>query len=281
MENAVYQSWVGKTETVIDTAAAGPLQRLSALLDHDEAPWEAGIVPPLAHWLYFLSSARQSQLSEDGHPQRGGLLPPVPLPRRMWAGGRLEFLEPIPLGAEIRRRSTILSVVPKTGKSGNMVFVTVKHEVFCGGRPAIIEEQDIVYREPAGASQIADARQIPAVVRQVDSERLVATDPVLLFRFSALTFNGHRIHYDRDYARDVEFYKGLVVHGPLIATLLMDHYLRQHPSQRIRRFSFRAEQPLFDTDSFMVCLANTEKGAELWAAKTAMPAAMRAQIEIG
>jgi 3-methylfumaryl-CoA hydratase len=281
MENAAYQSWAGKTETAIDIAAAGPLERLSALLDHDEAPWQVGFVPPLGHWLYFLPSARQSRLSEDGHPQRGGLLPDVPLPRRMWAGGRLEFLEPIPVGAEITKRSTILSVVPKSGKSGQMMFVTVKHEVFDGDRPAIIEEQDIVYRERAAAGQSADVQATPALVRHADSERQVTADPVVLFRYSALTFNGHRIHYDRDYARDVEGYKALVVHGPLLATLLMDHYLRQHPRQRIRRFTFRAQQPLFDTDAFMLGSAETEKGAELWAAKTGMPAAMTAQIEIG
>jgi len=281
MENAALQSWVGKTETAIDVAAAGPLQRLSALLDHDEAPWQEGMAPPLAHWLYFLPSARQSWLSEDGHPQRGGLLPDVDLPRRMWAGGRLEFLEPIPLGAAMTKRSTILSVVPKSGKSGQMMFVTVKHEVYCADRLAILEEQDIVYRERAVAAQSADVQPAPGAVRHADAEREVKDDSVVLFRFSALTFNGHRIHYDRDYARDVEGYKGLVVHGPLLATLLMDHYLRQHPRQRIRGLTFRAQQPLFDMDAFMLCSAQTEKGADLWAARPGMPAAMSAQIEAG
>jgi 3-methylfumaryl-CoA hydratase len=275
MEDAAYQAWVGRRETATDIAAPGPLVRLAALLDHEHPPWPAGSLPPLAHWLYFLPAARQSLIAEDGHPQRGGLLPPVPLPRRMWAGGRLDFPAPIAIGAAMTRRSTLLSVVPKIGKSGRMVFVTVRHEVFCDDLLAITEEQDIVYREQAAAG-IAAA---PAAAAAFDARRAVMPDPVTLFRFSALTFNAHRIHYDRDYARDVESYPGLVVHGPLIATWLMDHYLRRHPGRRISRFSFRAQIPLFDSAPVGLFLAEQAERAALWAAGDGGPVAMSAEVE--
>jgi 3-methylfumaryl-CoA hydratase len=280
MDNAQFQAWIGRTETVTDQAAEGPLIRLAALLDHAEAPWAKGELPPLAHWLYFLSHARQSQLGEDGHPQRGGLLPMVPLPRRMWAGSRLEWRNPIPRGAALSRHSTIMSITPKTGKSGSMVFVTVQHEIFAGGVLAVKEEQDIVYRDrplanPASSPPPPEAEALPAA----SHTSIIKPDPVLLFRFSALTFNSHRIHYDREYARDVEAYPGLVVHGPLIASLLMDHFLRHHPGRRPTRFSFRAQNPLFDSARFTLNSAPNETGAQLWAALPNMPAAMQANIE--
>jgi 3-methylfumaryl-CoA hydratase len=280
MDDAAYQSWVGRWETAADIAAPGPLARLAALLDHDQPPWPAGSLPPLAHWLYFLPSARQSLIDADGHPQRGGLLPPVPLPRRMWAGGRLRFIAPIAIGAAMTRRSTVLSVVPKAGKSGQMVFVTLRHEVFCEDRLAVSEEQDIVYRERASAGSAA-APAAPVAAIPFDARRAVMPDPVLLFRFSALTFNAHRIHYDRDYARDVESYQGLVVHGPLIATLLVDHYLRHHPGQPISRFQFRAQNPLFDTAPFSLFLAAETDRVNLWAAEDDKPVAMTAAVEAG
>jgi 3-methylfumaryl-CoA hydratase len=237
-------------------------------------------VPPLAHWLYFLAHARQSALDADGHPQRGGLLPALPLPRRMWAGGRLEWHNPIPLGAALSRRSTLTSMVPKTGKTGSMVFITVLHEIFADGICAVTEEQDIVYRgpplaAPPGSAPPPQATALPAA----SHTSIIQPDPVLLFRFSALTFNSHRIHYDRDYARNVEAYPGLVVHGPLIATLLMDHFLRHHPGCRVTKFSFRAQSPLFDDAAFSLNCAPTAKGAQLWAANHGLPAAMQAQIE--
>jgi 3-methylfumaryl-CoA hydratase len=287
MDEAQYQEWIGRSETVTDEAAEGPLMRLAALLDHAQSPWAKDAVPPLAHWLYFLSHARQSQLDEDGHPRRGGLLPAVPLPRRMWAGGRLEWRNPIPVGAALSRRSTLTSIKPKTGKSGSMVFVTVLHEIFADGILAVKEEQDIVYRDrplaiaPAPAPKAANSAPPPAEagLPAATHTSIIHPDPVLLFRFSALTFNSHRIHYDRDYARDVEAYQGLVVHGPLIATLLMDHFLRHHPSRRVTKFSFRAQSPLFDGAAFTLNSAPTATGAQLWAANQGMPAAMQADIE--
>jgi 3-methylfumaryl-CoA hydratase len=256
MDIAHLKRWIGKSESANDVAAPGQRAGLAALLDHEAPPWKEGELPPLAHWLYFLGHARQSELGEDGHPKRGGFLPPVPLPRRMWAGGRVTFHAPIAVGAAIERRSTIKDVTAKTGATGEMVFVTVNHEIFSHNGLAIGEEQDIVFRgmpkapPPPGKP---DARTSQAT-------RRIVPDPKLLFRFSALTFNAHRIHYDRDYARDVEAYPGLVVQGPLTAMLLMDHYLRAHPAARISSFSFRALRPLFDNAPFDLC----RTGNDLW-----------------
>jgi len=234
-------------------------------------PWREGELPPLAHWLYFLGHARQSEIDLDGHPRRGGFLPPITLPRRMWAGSRIEFRAPIPVGAAMTRRSTIADIKAKQGASGAMIFVTVKHEISVAGEAAIVEEQDIVFREVSGASSPAPK----ADPRTASNVRKVNPDSVLLFRFSALTFNAHRIHYDRDYAEEVEGYPGLVVHGPLTAMLLMAHFLRAHPRSDVARFEFRAQSPLFDTASFEVCA----DGSDLWARGPHGETAMRAKIE--
>jgi 3-methylfumaryl-CoA hydratase len=276
MDDSAPESWIGRTETVEDIAAAGPVKRLAALLDHDGGVWRPGEVPPLGHWLYFWPAAAQSEIGEDGHPRRGLVRAPVALPRRMWAGGEVEFLAPIALGAKLTRQSTIVDAVPKTGRSGAMVFVTLRHEVFAEGVPALVERQDIVYREAARAGAAAPAGEAAAVAA---GARVVVPDPVMLFRFSALTFNAHRIHYDRDYARDVEAYAGLVVHGPLIATMLVDHFLRANPGQAISRFRFRAQSPLLDTAPFSLNAAPEADGAALWAAHMDGPVAMSARVE--
>jgi 3-methylfumaryl-CoA hydratase len=270
------RSWIGRSEDSRDLALRRPLRGLAALLDHTGTPWGDETVPPLGHWLYFLPAAPQSALGEDGHPARGGFLPPVDLPRRMWAGGRLRFHRPIPLDAAIERRSTIEDVQAKNGSTGEMVFVTVRHEISAGADMAIEEWHDIVYRGDA-ASGGGPARPIerPAA----DIGETWRPDPVSLFRYSALTFNGHRIHYDRDYARDVEGYPGLVVHGPLSATLLVDLFLRHRPGARITAFSFRARGPLFDTAPFTLNLAWTGTGAELWTAGPDGKVAMTATLE--
>jgi 3-methylfumaryl-CoA hydratase len=274
-----YSDWIGRSETRHDMATAAPLVGLAALLDHDPAP--PAIVPPLGHWLYFLPDARQSAIGDDGHPRRddGGLLPPVPLPRRMWAGGRVEFLAPIAVGAVLTRVTTIAAIRAKRGASGDLLFVTLQHEIAADGIPAIREEQDLVYRAPATAASPPPAEPAPASVPEpADAVRRVTPDPVLLFRYSALTFNAHRIHYDRDYARDVEGYPGLVVHGPLIATLLIDHALREMPGLTPTRFSFRAEAPLIDGMPFDLCLAREGDGARLWARDANGRPTMRAEV---
>lgn len=275
-----YSAWVGRSETREDVATIAPLRGLAALLDHDAVP---DIVPPLGHWLYFLPDARQSIIGADGHPRRDGhgLLPPVPLPRRMWAGSRIEYLSPIAAGAALTRVTTIEAIKPKRGASGDLLFVTLRHDIAADGIAAIREEQDIVFRAPAEASPAAPpAPVVPAEPEPSDATRSILPDPVMLFRYSALTFNAHRIHYDRDYARDVEGYAGLVVHGPLIATLLMDHFLQSVPGAAPRHFRFRAEAPLIDGAPFDLCLAHEAAGVRLWARDAAGRATMRADVTV-
>ncbi|WEX08076.1 MaoC family dehydratase N-terminal domain-containing protein [Chelativorans sp. AA-79] len=239
------EDWIGKSETRRDVLTVDTVARFLAMLDRDDLPLGEGEpAPPLSHWLAFLPREKQSELGPDGHAKRGGFLPPVHhLPRRMWAGSRLDFRGALPVGAVLERRSTIASVERKEGRGGELVFVTVRHEI---GRPdgpvLVTDEHDIVYR---GLLQAAAA---PAQENREPGEwrRSLMPDPVLLFRYSALTFNGHRIHYDRPYVTDVEGYPGLVVHGPLTATLLLDLVRRRLPAARVETFSFRAVSPLFD-----------------------------------
>lgn len=250
------QSFIGRSEIGDDIADPARFVRLAATLDHDAPFWPTEIVPPLGHWLCFQPDARQSNIGQDGHPVRSdtGLLPNVDLPRRMWAGSRVEFRRDILRGAAIRKTSTLIAATPKSGRSGDMLFVTVRHEIQDGSEgPAIVEEQDIVYREAADPGSLL-VRPAVAAEGHDDIERTVVPDPVMLFRYSALTFNSHRIHYDRDYARAEEGYPGLVVQGPLIATLLMDHLLRQKIARRIARYSFRAMSPMFDGEALRLGL---------------------------
>jgi len=259
------REWIGRSETVKDVVTPAPLRALAATLDRaDSARSDDRGVPPLWHWLYFLPAWPQSEIGADGHPHRGGFLPPVPLPRRMWAGGSLEFLAPLETGQLIQRRSVIENVRLKEGRTGPLVFVTVEHEVHADGQCALRERQDIVYRDAPAAGEPAakpvDAPADPAWSRDIQP------DPVLLFRYSALTFNGHRIHYDRPYAVNEEGYPGLVVHGPLTATLLLDLLHGELPEARVRTFTFRAMKPLFDTAPFSVCGRQDDAtSVRLWA----------------
>ena len=246
------RDWIGRSESRTDLIAATPVAALSATLDRADPVPVAGIaLPPLWHWLYFTPLTRHSELGEDGHAKRGGFLPPVPLPRRMWAGGRLEFLQPLQVGETITRTSTIKDVTIKQGRSGSLVFVCVKHDFSSAHGLALSEEHDIVYRDaPLPGAPAPDPTPAP---RDEQFGREIVPDPVLLFRYSALTFNGHRIHYDRSYVTGVEGYPGLVVHGPLIATLLLDVLRRNLPEARVKRFSFKAVRPTFDIHPFTVC----------------------------
>ena len=278
---APLSDWIGRTERRSDTLAPAPLTGLAAMLDRqaDLEPVPGTPLPPLAHWLYFLPKALQRETGADGHPKRGAFLPPVPLPRRMWAGGRLHFERDLRVGDEVERYSTIARVDPKTGRSGALVFVTVRHEIRDAKGVALTEEHDIVYRgepDPSVASPSAAA----AAVDEAFGRRIVP-DPVLLFRYSALTFNGHRIHYDRPYATQVEGYPGLVVHGPLIATLLVDLVRRELPGARLRAFSFKAASPLFDLHPFDVCGRREPDGhVALWARDHEGRLAMQARAEL-
>jgi 3-methylfumaryl-CoA hydratase len=276
------QQWIGKTESRSDQITAAPIKALAGTLDReDRAPQTGDSLPPLWHWLYFLPISRQSEIAEDGHARRGGFLPPVPLPRRMWAGSRLQFYRPLKVGDPVSRTSMISAVSAKEGRTGPLVFVTVQHKISNAQGIAIDEEQDLVYGErPKGGDPAVPPKAAP---EHADWRQVVRPDPVLLFRYSALTFNGHRIHYDRRYATEVEGYPGLVVHGPLLATLLLDLLCRDMPDATVSRFSFRAVSPLFDTASFSVCgrIKADKTQVELWAQSPERWLAMEATATLG
>ena len=261
--------WIGNTETAADVVTAAPYSGLSVTLDRPADRPAAGTpLPELWHWLYFLPMAPQSLLGPDGHPVRGGFLPPVPLPRRMWAGSQLQWFKPIRIGDSLSRLSTIADVTEKSGRTGTLVFVNVRHEYRIGhdADPALHETHNIVYRP---APQPGDVAPPPKAAPGSPAwERRIVPDDVFLFRYSALTFNGHRIHYDRRYVTEVEGYPGLIVHGPLIATLLLDAMRRQMPDTRLKSLEFRALRPTFDLNPFFVCGAPHGDGGKtfhLWA----------------
>ena len=261
-------AWIGRSETVCDTIVPTPVAALTATLDHPAAAVEPGtVLPPLWHWLYFLPMHRQSEIGPDGHARRGGFLPPVPLLRRMWAGSQFEFRSPIRVGDRVARTSTIVDVSTKEGRTGQLVFVKLRHELRCNDAadPALVEFHDIVYREAQRPDDVPPPPQKAAV--DAPWQREIVPDDVLLFRYSALTFNGHRIHYDRRYVTEVEGYPGLVVHGPLIATLLMDLLRRRLPEADVESFRFKAVRPTFDLHPFRVNgeLRADGKTVRLWA----------------
>jgi len=274
------RDWIGRSERRSEIIAAAPIAGLSATLDRvDDEPAPGASVPPLGHWLYFLPRAAQREIDVDGHPRRGGFLPPVPLSRRMWAGGRLSFERPLRVGEGVNRLTTIKNVEIKHGRSGDLVFVTVSHQISDPAGIVLIEEQDIVYRDnPSPDSPAPTAAMAPTDEAFC---RDVAPDPVLLFRYSALTFNGHRIHYDRWYATEVEGYPGLVVHGPLIATLLVDLLRHELPEVKLRTFTFRAVSPLFDIHPFTLCGKLDADGRMiLWARNHEGKLAMQAHADL-
>jgi len=235
------RQWIGREREDEDIASLRQAHLMAATLGRPGPALRAGeAMPPLWHWIYFLEGRPPAELGRDGHPARGGFLPPVPLANRMWAGGRVDFERPVPLGAPIAKRSRILSVDAKPGRAGVLVFVTVRHEVYAEGERCIAEEHDIVYRDPPPAGGVpAMAGEDPAPGAH---RRAIEPDATLLFRYSALTFNGHRIHYDLDYCRKVEGYANLVIHGPLVATLLAG-FAQEVGGRPLRRFEYRALKP--------------------------------------
>jgi 3-methylfumaryl-CoA hydratase len=252
MSNEVdLQDWVGRTEEWHDRIDPTPVLAMARTLDDRDFTVRAGDpLPELWHWLYFLPMVAQSEIGADGHPKKGGFLPPVALERRMWASSRLTFHQDLIIGEEISKTSEILKISKKQGKTGGMVFVTVRHLTHSTQGLAITEEQDIVYLPMPKAFTPPLPTLAPETLQWRED---YPVSPVLLFRFSALTFNGHRIHYDRNYATEVEKYPGLVVHGPLQALLLMESAKKHHPGRKPATYSFRAVRPLFDFDRIAVC----------------------------
>ena len=264
-EEPNHREAIGRKERTTACIDEDRVAALAATLDLPDAPVQGEPLPPCWHWLYFNPFVARSRLGADGHPRRGGFLPDVGLPRRMWAGGRIRHKAPVPVGAVCERESEILDVVNKTGRGGQLVFVTVRHVVKLDGAPCIEEEQDIVYREapPRNAARATP----PAAPEGAHWSETFTPDPVLLFRYSALTSNGHRIHYDKPYAVSEEGYPEVVVHGPLIATLLQAFALRCRPGRRVATFEFRAVAPLFADRGFVLEAAPTESngGLAVWA----------------
>jgi 3-methylfumaryl-CoA hydratase len=260
-----YSDWIGREERRTDLLSATHLAAFDAMLDRDDEGPASDAAPRGIHWLLCPAIAPQSALGADGHPARGGFLPPVELPRRMWAGGQLRFVGALRAGDAVERRSVIKTIRSVEGRSGPLCFVTVEHRLLTERGVAVEEEQDIVYRAPPrGGDNTGAAKPAEVDIEGYAFRRPLAIDPVLLFRYSALTFNGHRIHYDRSYCIDQEGYPGLVVHGPLQATLLLDLVDRMRPGTGVRTFSFRSEAPAFDTDPLVLAgRLVDEKSAEL------------------
>ena len=257
-----FSNWIGKSETATDRLEPARSNAMTASVGV-VTDFKAGDpMPLLHHWLYFWNVQPPASLGTDGHPAKGGFLPPVPLPRRMWAGGRLRFERPLHFGEDVIKTSTILSVQEKSGKSGQLVFVTVEHTLSVGGATAIVEEQDLVYREAAGPGSIKGP-QGEGPEPACTWHRTIFPDEVMLFRYSALTMNGHRIHYDLPYARDEEAYPALVVQGPFQATCLIAMAAREL-GKPLSTFSFRGMSPAFAGTTLHVCGEKSEQGVSVW-----------------
>ncbi len=269
--------WIGKTQVTEGVISAETANLMQATLNREPTFKNGNELPPAWHWLYFHKSVRAEKLGVEGHAALGQFMPPVDFgdgqpPRRMWAGGSFVFDRPIKIGDHATKRATVKSITPKEGRSGKLVFVIVAHEVSVGGERCLLEEQTIVYREPvrssgkAGRSEIVESGEFSAEYQ---------TDPILLFRYSALTFNGHRIHYDVDFCREREGYPNLVVHGPLTATLLLDLFYHQFPEKRIASFSYRGRSPLFVPNPFVV---HGNADGQAWATNHEGGLAMSAKV---
>jgi 3-methylfumaryl-CoA hydratase len=275
---AKLRPWVGRSEEAADQVALERVRALQATLGRPAAPLQVGDpLPPLWHWAFCWAVAPRAGLGRDGHPALGGFLPPLGAARRMWAGGRLRFHRPLVVGAPVTRRSTIADVQLKSGRSGPLAFVTVRHEI-SGDELALSEEQDLVYREHQGSGPERPGEPAPEPAF-FEPE---TADPILLFRYSALTFNGHRIHYDRAYATEIEGYRGLVVHGPLLATLMVDLAVRARPERPLAAFEFRGRRPVIASEPFTVAgRPRDDATLDLWIADAGHALAMTATASFG
>lgn len=257
------KSWIGREEVATARLDGWPLVGLRAALDEQGAVEDGAALPPTAHWLFCAPFVPQRELGEDGHPRRGGFLPPIELPRRMWAASDIRYLQPLRVGERIERRSRIADVSMKQGRSGTLAFVSVEHVYGRDGSPALVETQKLVYREaPTPGDPPAPPQPAP---EDAAWSRPVSPDTRMLFRYSAVTFNAHRIHYDEPYAREVEGYPGLVVHGQLTATLLISAFMAEQPQMSIGSYSFRAMRPIFAGTPIRLEGAPDAEGFRLWA----------------
>ncbi|ARU88574.1 MaoC family dehydratase N-terminal domain-containing protein [Pseudomonas sp. M30-35] len=273
MTDAALSAWIGRSEEVHDQLSRNLVMRIAATLG-EETPAHGAALPPLWHWAFFQNPVAESGLGEDGHPARGGFLPPADNRNRMWAGGKIEFIQALRVGGDASRVSTITHIEEKHGSTGALLFVTVQHEYFQDGELAIREDQNIVYREPSPPKTSSGQ-----ALSEGDWHESITPTSTLLFRYSAVTFNGHRIHYDWPYVTDTEGYSGLVVHGPLIATLSLRAFCRANPQARLRQFSYRGLRPLVAPQPFAVGGKIESSGtAQLWAGNEA-GAAQRSEVK--
>ncbi|MEJ2623235.1 MAG: MaoC family dehydratase N-terminal domain-containing protein [Pseudolabrys sp.] len=268
------RSWIGATRESRDEISPRLAGSLAAVLDEPCVLAPGDAAPTGIQWCLCPDIAPMSELGPDGHPARGGFLPPVPLPRRMWAGGELRFSGDFRVGDEVVRRSRVADVAVKSGRSGALCFVTVMHDYATPRGHALSERHDIVYR--ALAPPLPPTAP-PAAMPIPDENRVVAATPVLLMRYSAASFNGHRIHYDRAYCRDEELYPGLIVHGPLQASFLLCLACRMAGGHLPALFSFRGTAPLFDGPAFSVNGLREDDHARLWVADGDRRVTMEAQ----
>ncbi len=274
-----YDNWLGNTQSITTTLNVETANLMQVTLNRAPTLQTGDVLPNAWHWMYFHAPTKAEHLGVEGHPELGRFIPPISFgderpPRRMWAGGSFQFLKPLRLGVEATKRSTVKSITPKQGRSGALVFVVVEHEVSVDGETCVLEDQTIVYREPLdGPPQAATNTTDP-----VDAGAFSAKwqpDPIMLFRYSALTFNGHRIHYDVDFCREHEGYPNLVVHGPLIATLILDLYQHEYPDKVMKTYSYRARSPLFIPNAFDV---NGSTDGNGWARNHLGQLAMTAEV---
>ncbi|MEM7532245.1 MAG: MaoC family dehydratase N-terminal domain-containing protein [Chloroflexota bacterium] len=287
IDTAYLNQWVGKEEVTEDIITAKTANLMNATLSRDAIFNQGDVLPPAWHWLYFHQGVRGDDLGADGHAKLGGFIPPIPLPRRMWAGGTLRFEQPLRIGDHATKHSTIKSITPKHGRSGQLCFVIVEHKIIVNEQRCLSETQTLVYREevqreagqPPKVQQMANE---PTPTKTADFSNAYTPDAAQLFRYSALTFNSHRIHYDLDFCRKHEGYPDLVIHGPLIATLLLDlFYQRQPTEQPIRQFDYRGVSPLFHPHTFTVNGAHMQDTrGEGWATNHFGGVAMTARVMV-
>ena len=282
---ALYKDWIGKTHNQVDYASPSAIDRFCATVGISwRKPLEKqGTVKAYAplgfHWCLCLPNVPQEKLGVDGHPEKGGFLPPVEAPRRMWASSKVKFLAPIPCNTIIERKQTIESVIFKEGKTGPLYFVNVDHEIFADSVQTIRERQTIVYRE-AGVAPVLPAADPSIDLSDWTETRSFIPDETLLFRFSALTFNAHRIHYDLQYAKDKEDYPALVVHGPLTASLLLHHGAALKGDRQISAFEFSGRKPAFCNDEMTLAARRCDDGIELAALNSAGEKVMTALVTL-
>jgi 3-methylfumaryl-CoA hydratase len=287
------EDWIGRRTSVTDANSPVQVRQMAAAMDDADRLARPASAPLPAgwHWMYFNPIEVESRLGPDGHPRRGDFLPPVELPRRMWAGSRLIWAAQFVVGSKVDKASRILAVSRKSGRSGDMVFVTVEH-VYTDERGLVLtEEHDIVYRDMPGDAERASLQELGEKVQAgehrfeqpASNPREIHADAVMLFRYSAATFNGHRIHYDRTYAREVEGYPGLVVHGPLIATMLLNYVENAFSGGRpVKTFEFRAKKPTFDIASFHLhAQAAGEGGFQVWSSNNVGDTGIEGRIQLG